>query len=298
MIRHLIDISDLTQKEIKKILLFAKKIKNKPLKYNDLLENKYLGMIFSAQSARTRLSFDIGMKKLGGNTIEMNQEAIGFGSRESDSDIMNTLSQYIDCLIIRNNNHKKIKLLASVNVLPIINGLSDSSHPCQILSDIFTIEENIGAIERKTICWIGDINNVLKSLVEASRILNFSLNISSPKEVLKKHKFYIKKNSSKKIIFFENPLDAANMCDCIMTDVWFSMGEKKSNYKKNLFKNFQVNDKLMNCAKSKAIFMHCLPANRNQEVTDSVIDGKKSVVWNQTLNRMFVQQSILYFLMK
>ena len=296
MTKNLIDISDLNKKEIKKILLFPKKIKNNPLKYNNLLKNKYLGMIFFKQSIRTRLSFDLGMKKIGGNTIEINEQAIGFGKRESDSDIINTLSKYIDCLMIRTKDHKKIQSLANINALPIINGLSDHSHPCQILSDIFTIEENIGIIYKKKICWVGDINNVLRSLVEASNILNFSLYIASPEGILKKNSLYVKKNSSKKIIFVNDPIKAARQADCIMTDVWFSMGEKKSTHKKKIFKNFQVNDKLMKYAKKRAIFMHCLPANRNQEVTDSVIDGKKSVVWNQTLNRMYVQQSILYYL--
>ena len=234
MTKHLIDISDLTLKEIRQILLFAKKIKNNPFKFKNLLENKYLGMIFSEQSTRTRLSFDIGMKKFGGNTIEINQEAIGLGSRESDSDIMNTLSQYIDCLVIRNINHKKIKLLAGINALPIINGLTDYSHPCQILSDTFTIEENIGEIQNKTICWIGDINNVLRSLVEASKILGFCLKIASPEQILKKHKSYIENISSKRINFFDDPVKAASKGDCIMTDVWVSMGDRKSNNKKKI----------------------------------------------------------------
>ena len=176
MIKHFVDISDFKKNKLKKIINFAKQIKNNPNKYSNLLKNKSLGMLFEKQSARTRLSFDIGMKKVGGNVIELEKEAIGFGKRESDADIINILSQYVDCLIIRNNDHLKIKKLSKLNLLPIINGLSDFSHPCQILSDIFTIEEIIGPINKKNICWVGDINNVLISLIQASKIFEFKFN--------------------------------------------------------------------------------------------------------------------------
>ena len=159
---------------------------NNPSKYNKLLQNKSLGMIFQKQSTRTRLSFNIGMKKIGGNVIELDKNAIGLGQRESDLDIISTLSQYIDCLMIRNDNHSKIIALSKLNLLPIINGLSDFSHPCQILSDIFTIEEILGPIDNKIISWVGDINNVLISLIHASQILQFTLKIASPKKIVNK----------------------------------------------------------------------------------------------------------------
>ena len=295
MVKHFINISDFKKNELKKIISFAKKIKNNPSKYNKLLQNKSLGMIFQKQSTRTRLSFNIGMKKIGGNVIELDKNAIGFGQRESDLDIISTLSQYIDCLMIRNDNHSRIIALSKLNLLPIINGLSNFSHPCQTLSDIFTIEEILGSIDNKIISWVGDINNVLISLMQASHILQFELKIASPKKIANKNKDLINKYNSKKITYYNNPIEAVKKADCIMTDVWISMGEKNVKKKKEMFKNFQVNDNLMNCTKKGAIFMHCLPAHRNEEVTNSVIDGKKSVVWQQAQNRMYVQQSILNY---
>ena len=295
MINHFVDISDFKKSELKSIISFAKRIKNNPNKYKNLLQNKSLGMIFEKQSNRTRLSFDIGMKKIGGNVIELDKKGIGFGKRESDSDMINVLSQYIDCLIIRNNDHSKIKELSRLNLLPIINGLSNFSHPCQILSDIFTIEEILGPIDKQNITWVGDINNVLISLLQASHIFRFRLKIASPKALLLKNRSLINKFKSKNISFCSDPIEAIKGTDCVMTDVWVSMGEKKSVKKKKIFKNFQVNENLMQHTHKKTIFMHCLPAHRNEEVVDSVIDSKKSVVWQQAQNRMYVQQSILNY---
>ena len=295
MINHFVDILDFKKSELKSIISFAKKIKDNPNQYNKLLLNKSLGMIFEKQSNRTRLSFDIGMKKIGGNVIELDKKGIGFGKRESDSDIINVLSQYIDCLMIRNNNHSKIKELSGLNLLPIINGLSNFSHPCQILSDIFTIEEILGPIDKQSISWIGDINNVLISLLQASQIFQFKLNIASPKAILLKNKSLINKFKSTNVSFCSDPIKTIKKTDCVMTDVWVSMGERKSANKKKIFKNFQINENLMQHTHKKTIFMHCLPAHRNEEVTDSVIDSEKSVVWQQAQNRMYVQQSILNY---
>ena len=295
MINHFVDISDFKKSELKSIISFAKRIKNNPNKYKNLLQNKSLGMIFEKQSNRTRLSFDIGMKKIGGNVIELDKKGIGFGKRESDSDMINVLSQYIDCLIIRNNDHSKIKEFSRLNLLPIINGLSNFSHPCQILSDIFTIEEILGPIDKQNITWVGDINNVLISLLQASHIFRFRLKIASPKALLLKNRSLINKFKSMNISFCSDPIEAIKGTDCVMTDVWVSMGEKKSVRKKKIFKNFQVNENLMQHTHKKTIFMHCLPAHRNEEVVDSVIDSKKSVVWQQAQNRMYVQQSILNY---
>ena len=295
MINHFVDIADFKKSELKSIISFAKRIKNNPNKYKNLLQNKSLGMLFEKQSNRTRLSFNIGMKKIGGNVIELDKKEIGFGKRESDSDMINVLSQYIDCLIIRNNDHSKIKELSRLNLLPIINGLSNFSHPCQILSDIFTIEEILGSIDKQNITWVGDINNVLISLLQASHIFRFRLKIASPKALLLKNRSLINKFKSTNISFCSDPIEAVKGTDCVMTDVWVSMGEKKSVKKKKIFKNFQVNENLMQHTHKKTIFMHCLPAHRNEEVVDSVIDSKKSVVWQQAQNRMYVQQSILNY---
>ena len=295
MNKHFVDLDNLNKLDLRYILDLAKEIKNQPMKFSKSLSNKSLGMIFEKQSTRTKVSFDIGMQKMGGYVIELNSESTGFGSRESDSDIIKVLSQYLNCLVIRNNDHDKIKSLAEFDFIPIINGLSNYSHPCQILSDVFTIEDNRGPISDLLIVWCGDINNVLVSLIQASTIFNFNLNIATPKNILHMKQDVLDKYKSDKIKFFDNPHDAIAKADCVMTDIWISMGKSNSNKETVLFEGFQINDILMSKTKNKALFMHCLPAHRNEEVTNSVIDGKKSIVWQQAKNRMLVQQSILSF---
>ena len=297
MIKHFLDIDDLNKKELRRILSISKKIKNKPKNFSVLLRNKHLGLLFEKKSLRTRLSFEVGMHSLGGNVIELDSRQIGFGKRESTKDILNVMSQYIDVLMIRNNNHKKLKQLAALNALPIINGLSDYSHPCQILSDIFTIEEFLGKIENQVVTWMGDFNNVLNSLIQAAEIFEFKLNILVPSALEKVKKKIIINKNLKYSTFHTNIKNGLKNSNCIMTDAWISMGDKDTKNKKKLLKKFQVNEEVMKHAKKNAIFMHCLPAHRNEEVTDSVLDGKQSVVLEQAKNRMYIQQSILLFLL-
>ena len=298
MIKHFIDLDSFRKKELRQILSFAQIIKKNPLKYSSLLKSKSLGLLFEKQSTRTRLSFSIGMQKIGGHVIELNKNDVGFESRETTKDLLKTMSQYFDLLIIRNDDHNKLLELASLNILPIINGLSNYSHPCQILSDIFTIEETLGKIENQTIAWVGDFNNVLISLLQAAEIFNFKLKIAVPESILISNHKMIKKMNLRYSKFFTQISKAVKDTNCVMTDVWVSMGEKNSKSKKIILQDFQVNDQVMQYAKKNAIFMHCLPAHRNEEVTDSVIDGKQSKVWQQAQNRMYVQQSILNFLLK
>jgi len=297
MIKHFLDIDDLNQKQLRAILSISKKIKNKPENFLGLLSEKSLGLLFEKKSLRTRLSFAIGMQKLGGNVIELDNQQIGFGKRESTKDILNVMSQYINVLMVRNNSHKKLKQFAALNALPIINGLSDCSHPCQILSDIFTIEEFLGKIENQNISWMGDFNNVLNSLIQAAEIFKFKLNILVPSALGKAKKKIIKNKNLKYSTFYNDIKKGLKNSDCIMTDAWISMGDKSIKNKKKILKKFQVNDDVMKYAKKNAIFMHCLPAHRNEEVTDSVLDGKQSIVLEQAKNRMYVQQGILLFLL-
>jgi len=298
MIKHFIDLDSFTKKELRQILSFARTIKKNPQKYSSLLQSKSLGLLFEKQSTRTRLSFTVGMKKIGGHVIELNKNDVGFESRETAKDILKTMSQYLDLLMIRNDDHNKLLKLASLNILPIINGLSNYSHPCQILPDIFTIEETLGKIENQTIAWVGDFNNVLISLLQAAEIFNFKLKIAVPESILISNHKMIKKMNLRYSKFFTQISKAVKDTNCVMTDAWVSMGEKNSKSKKIILQDFQVNNQIMKYAKKNAIFMHCLPAHRNEEVTDSVIDGKQSVVWQQAQNRMYVQQSILNFLLK
>ncbi len=298
MVRSFIDIDDFKKKEIEDLIILAKKIKKNPKKFSSILKNKTLGMIFEKQSLRTRLSFNVGMQKLGGNVLELNSKDIGFDNkRENAKDVLNVLGQFIDCIMIRNNNHKKILELSKQNVLPVINGLTEFSHPCQILGDYLTIQENFKNYKKLQFTWIGDFNNVLMSLIHLQNIFLFNLNIAVPKNILRKNDKLTKKFTNKKINFITDPNLASKNSNCIMTDVWLSMGERNKD-KIKYFKNFTVDKKIINNAAKNVIFMHCLPAYRGKEVTSEVLDGSNSVVLQQAQNRMFIQQAILIYVLK
>ena len=296
--KNFIDINSFKKKEIDEIISLAKKIKKNPIKYSSSCKDKTLGLIFEKQSLRTRLSFNVGMQKLGGSVLELKSKDIGFDNkREKAEDVLNVLSQYIDCIMIRNNNHKQIVNLSKENILPIINGLTEYSHPCQILGDFLTLQEHLKSIKNANIAWIGDYNNVLRSLIHLQNIYNFELNLIIPKEIFKNYKKEFQQYKNKNLNHFFDPILGTKNSNCIMTDVWVSMGEKNKN-KEKYFKNYTVNKKIISNAKNNVIFMHCLPAKRGQEVTSEVLDGKNSVVLMQAKNRMFVQQAILIYVLK
>ena len=296
--KHFIDINNFKKKEIDEIILLAKKIKKNPKKFSSFCKDKTLGLIFEKQSLRTRLSFNVGMQKLGGSVIELQSKDIGFDNkREKVEDVLNVLNQYIDCLMIRNNNHKQIVNLSEENILPIINGLTEYSHPCQILGDFLTLQEKFKNYKNVIITWIGDYNNVLRSLIHLQNIYNLKLNVVVPNKIFKYYKNEFSKFENKNLRYYSDPVAGSNKSDCIMTDVWISMGEKNNN-KKKYFKNFTVNKKIIHEAAKNVIFMHCLPAKRGQEVTSDVLDGKNSVVLTQAKNRMYIQQAILIYVLK
>ena len=298
MNKNFIDINHFTKKQIDQIITIAKKIKKNPKNFSKACRDKTLCMIFEKQSLRTRVSFNIGMKKLGGSVIELNSKDIGFDDkRESSKDVLNVLSQFVDCLMIRNNNHEKILKLSNLNIMPIINGLTDYSHPCQILGDFLTVQENFKNYKKILITWIGDFNNVLRSLIHLQNIYKFKLNVVVPEKILQKKKNEIKKYNNSNLIFLSDPKKGSKNSNCIITDVWVSMGEKNKNTKKD-FKNFTVNKELIEYASKNVIFMHCLPAKRGKEVTSDVLDSKNSVVLNQAKNRMFIQQAIIIYVLK
>ena len=295
--KHFIDINNFKKKEIDEIISLAKKIKKNPKKYSSSCKDKTLGLIFEKQSLRTRLSFNVGMQKLGGSVLELQSKDIGFDNkREKAEDVLNVLSQYIDCIMIRNNNHKQIVNLSKENILPIINGLTEYSHPCQILGDFLTLQENFKNYKNLNIVWIGDYNNVLRSLIHLQNIYNFKLNVVVPHQIFKHHKNEFLKFKNKNLKYFADPILGVKNSNCIMTDVWVSMGEKNNKIK--YFKNFTVNKKIMSNASNNVIFMHCLPAKRGKEVTSDVLDGKNSVVLKQAKNRMYIQQAILIYVLK
>ena len=254
-------------------------------------------MIFEKPSTRTRMSFDIAVKQLGGSSIILNPDGIHYGKgNETLKDTAKVLSQYVDIVMLRTSSHKHLEEFGKYLDIPIINGLSEQSHPCQIMSDILTFEEFKGSIKDKTISWLGDgNNNMSNSLIEAAGKFNFNLKIGCPKKYSPNKKIisWAKKNKVN-ILVTTKPEEAVNNSDCVMTDKWISMNDKvnQKQKKKNL-RNYQVNKKLMKKAKSDAIFMHCLPVGRGEEVTDEVIDGKQSVVWTQALNRVHAQKSII-----
>ena len=302
--KNFINISDFTSKELRLIIEEAKSRKLKRKNFNKSAPDddkpfagKSMAMIFEKPSTRTRMSFDIAVKQLGGSSIILNPDGIHYGKGdETLKDFAKVLTEYVDIVMLRTSSHQNLEEFGKYLDIPIINGLSDQSHPCQILSDILTFEEVKGSIQNKTISWIGDgNNNMSNSLIEAAGKFSFQLKIGCPKkyEPNKKILNWAKKNKVK-LLVTKNPEEAAKDSDCIMTDKWVSMNDKvnKKIKKKNL-KTYQVNKKLMKQAKSDAIFMHCLPAGREEEVTDEVIDGKQSIVWKQALNRVHAQKSII-----
>ncbi len=296
--KHFLDINNFSKKKLDEIILLAKKIKKNPKKYSSIFKDKTLALIFEKQSLRTRLSFSIGMQKLGGNILELNSKDIGFDNvRESNQDVISVISQYVDCIMLRNNDHQKLIDLAALNKISIINGLTDYSHPCQILGDFLTLQENFKNYNNINITWIGDFNNVSRSLLELQNLYLFNLNLVIPEKILKTSRNELKKFSNKKLKILTDPIKGTKNTNCIMTDVWLSMGDKDKN-KKKYFKNFTVNKRMIENANKNVIFMHCLPAIRNEEVTSEVLDGNKSVVLQQSKNRMYIQQAILIYVLK
>ncbi len=300
---HFINISDLSNDALRSIIDSAKKRKSergkKPHSQPDIdqpLQGKSMIMIFEKTSTRTRISFDLAVKQLGGSSIILNQDEIHYGKGdETIKDTAKVLSQYADILMIRTDSHKNVDEFKKYLEIPIINGLTDQGHPCQVMSDILTFEEIKGNIKGKTIAWIGDGNNVANSFIQAATKFEFKLKIGCPKKY-QPNKQVIKsaKDDDCDLVITEDPFKAAEDADCIMTDKWISMSDKgdKNKKKKNL-KKYQVNKKLMKFAKKDSIFMHCLPASREEEVTSDVMDGKQSVVWLQAFNRIHAQKSII-----
>jgi len=306
--RKFINIADIEKKELRLIIDNAKLRKEKRLGLNKneidsdaLLDGKILIMIFEKPSTRTRISFDLAVKQLGGKSLILNPDEIHYGTgNESLYDTAKILSQYADIVMLRTHAHKNIVEFSKYLDVPLINGLTDLSHPCQIMSDIMTFEELKGPIKDKKIAWLGDGNNIVYSLIEASVKFDFELRIASPKgyEPNKSILQWAKKNKGN-ILITKDPIIAADSADCIMTDKWISMGDKINKIKKKkTLKPYQVNKKIMSVANKDSIFMHCLPASRGEEVTNDVMDGKQSAVWLEALNRIHAQKSIIQWCLK
>lgn len=277
---QLIDYSILLKKELKK--------GNKPL-----LKNKTLTMIFQKPSTRTRVSFEVGMYQLGGHAINLSSHDMQLSRGESIEDTAKTLSRYTDCIMARVYDHSVLEKLSEFSNIPVINGLSDSFHPCQILADFMTIKEKKGKFKGLKIAWIGDGNNVCNSMIYGCALTDVKLSIATPKE-FEPNKIVVKE--SKKFIDIDlttDPLKAIKNADVVVTDTYASIHNKDPKRIKKFLPKYQINQTLMNNANNDAIFMHCLPAKRENEVTSSVIDGPQSVVWDEAENRLHTQKALL-----
>ena len=301
--KHFLDLSLISKSDLNQILSDAKRRKLQQSKLGKVVvsnksyaKDKLLLMVFEKPSTRTRLSFDIAMRQLGGQTIVMNSSDMHLGiGEESVEDTAKVISSFSDIVMFRTFKHQTLIDLSKLLHVPLINGLTNSSHPCQLLSDVMTFEEKKGPIKDATVAWVGDGNNVANSAIEAAVQFEFNLNLCVPKKYLPSKRVldWAEKNNGK-IEIFHDPKKGVKDVDCIMSDKWISMGDKVDGQKKKSdFKQFQVNEQLIELTKKDSIYLHVLPAARGEEVASSVIDGKQSLVWVQAENRLHGQKAII-----
>ena len=301
--RHFLDLKDHSSNTLRTIIDDARTIKDERTKSGRMgyqpLAGKMLAMIFDKPSTRTRVSFDVGMRELGGETLYLSGSELQLGRGETIADTAKVMSRYVDAIMIRTTDHSRLMELSDAATVPVINGLTDDSHPCQIMADILTYEEHCGPIKGKKLAWSGDGNNVLSSFVHAAARFDFTLAVATPEE-LKPTAAILKwaKSEGVKLELTNDPFEAVQDADCVITDTFVSMGDNQKYRRHNLLMPYQINDKLMAAAKDDAIFMHCLPAHREEEVTASVMDGPQSVVFDEAENRLHAQKSILKWCME
>lgn len=293
-IRHFLDLVDISPQELRGILKAGKAMKKDPSKSSVALEGRTLAMIFDKPSTRTRVSFDVAMRQLGGGTIVLTGQEMQLGRGETMADTARVLSRYVDAILIRELDHGMVVELARHATVPVINGLTRQSHPCQVLADVMTFEEHRGLIRGKTVAWSGATNNVLVSWMHAAERFEFHLRVATPAELAPKKSLvdWIERSGAS-IRVGRDPEEAVKGADCVVTDTWVSMGDRNGQRRHNLLKPYQVNVALMSQAKPSAVFMHCLPAHRGEEVTDEVIDGPQSIVFDEAENRVHAQKGIL-----
>lgn len=291
--RHFLDLDRISAVELRRILDQATQWKV-TLDRSKPLAGKILAMIFEKPSTRTRLSFEVAMMHLGGNVITMTASDSQISRGETIADTAKVLSRYVDAVMIRTNSAAKLEELAANATVPVINGLTDATHPCQIMADVMTLEEHKGPIAGKIVAWSGDGNNVATSWIHAAVRFGFELRLACPDTLRPPSKAIAwAQRENGRVRVTSDPRDAANGADCIVTDTWVSMGSDPKLFRPDLLAPYRVDEALMACAKRDAIFMHCLPAKRGEEVTAGVIDGPQSVVWDEAENRMHVQKAIL-----
>ena len=295
-VRHFLDLAAVPAGELRAILDGAKarKAALKAGGRDKPLEGKVLAMIFEKPSTRTRVSFDVAMRQLGGETIMLTGTEMQLGRDETIADTAKVLSRYVDVIMIRTKEHERLLELADAATVPVINALTDDTHPCQIMADVMTYEEHRGSIEGRRIAWSGDGNNVLHSFIEAAPQFGFDLSVAVP-EGNEPQQRYVDwaRSCGGTVEIGSDPEKAVAGADAVVTDTWVSMGQEEKARGHNIFMPYQVNERLMGQAKDDALFLHCLPAHRGEEVTDGVIDGPQSVVFDEAENRLQAQKEII-----
>ena len=299
-LRHFLDIDKFDGGTLRDILDLGISLKNSWIdgKRERPLDGRTLVMIFEKPSTRTRVSFQVGMQQLGGMVVVMSEHESQLGRGETLADTAQVLSRYADAIMIRTGNPQKLQDLAAYATVPVINGLTDKSHPCQIMADIMTFEEHRGSIAGRVVTWSGDGNNVAQSWIHVAVKLGFTLRLACP-DTLQPPQNILDWAAAEggNIVVSDNPEEAVYEADLVVTDTWVSMGDKDADMRRKLLLPFQVNAHLMACANADALFMHCLPAHRGEEVTDDVIDGPQSAVWDEAENRLHAQKGILSWCM-
>jgi len=295
----LLSIRDLRDKEIEEIFALTARIKKSPEKFRSILKGKSLALIFEKPSNRTYVSFNVGMAELGGHAVYLGPDQIKLGVRETIHDVAKTLSRYVDGIVLRTFAHKNVLDMAEYSDVPVINGLSDLSHPCQALADIFTVREKFGKKKNLTLAYVGDGNNVCNSLLYTCSKTGINMNVGVPEgyepdnDVFRGAEEMARKNNIS-IRLFHTAEEAVRGANVVYTDVWASMGqEDEAQKRKQIFRNFQINGSLLRSASSGVLVMHCLPAHRGEEITDEVIDSKNSVVFDEAENRLHVEKAVL-----
>jgi len=296
-IRHFLDIDEVGPADLRAIIdasLAMKATLKAGRARRQVLAGKTLAMIFDKPSTRTRVSFDVAMRQLGGEAILLTGQEMQLGRGETIADTARVLSRYVDVIMIRVLDHETLSELARFATVPVINGLTRRSHPCQVMADVMTFEEHCGPIRGRTVAWTGDGNNVLASWMHAAERFEFRLNVATPPELAPRPLLAERAQAAgAAIVIGSDPYEAVCDADCVVTDTWMSMGDKDRERRHNLLKPYQVDARLMARAKAGAIFMHCLPAHRGEEVTQEVIDGAQSVVFDEAENRLHAQKGIL-----
>jgi len=295
--RHFLDLDQFDSSTLRKVLDHGRALKADRTPKTRPLAGKTLAMLFDKPSLRTRVSFEVGMRQLGGDVVLLSQRDTQLSRGETMADTARVLSRYVDAIMMRTTSRKNLEEMAAHATVPVINGLTDDSHPCQIMADMLTFEEHRGPVKGKVIAWSGDGNNVAASWIHAAVKFGFELRLACPNELQPpKHLIDWARAQGGKVVLTDDPYAAVKDADCVVTDAWLSMGDEnkgETTNRHNLLAPYRVDDRLMDAARKDAIFMHCLPAHRGEEVTAAVIDGPRSVVWDEAENRLHAQKAIL-----